>query len=51
MSALLNGSGDAIRKFQEFNKLTPEKIQELFRSINKGELVAIAKLAPDPRPE
>lgn len=50
ISAVLNGNGGAMN-FEQLKKLTPEKIQELFRSVNKGDLIAIAKAIPDAKPE
>ena len=49
VSAVLNGGGGAMN-FEQLKTLSLEKIQELFRSINKGDLMAIARTIPDAKP-
>jgi hypothetical protein len=50
ITAVLNGDGGALN-FEEFKKLTKEQIQELFRNINKWDLLALARSIPDTKPE
>lgn len=50
ITAVLNSDGGAL-KFEEFKKLTNEQIQELFRNINKWDLLALARSIPDTKPE
>lgn len=50
ISAVLNGNGGALN-FEQLKNLPPEKIQELFRSVNKGDLIAMARSIPEKKPE
>lgn len=50
ITAVLNGDGGALN-FEEFKKLTNEQIQELFRNINKWDLLALARSIPDTKPD
>lgn len=50
ITAILNGGGNALN-FEEFKKLKPEQIKEIFRSISKGDLLAIARGIPEKKPD